>query len=341
MVPAAATCWRRDASSRCATSCARRTSTTRRSRRRRGRRSRRTWIPALRQARTLDGTYNDLHFPKMGAAGRRFGRNVPLDETFPDAPNLHDSESARREPRADDARAVPAGDDPQPARGVVDPVHGARLVRAQALRRPTSSRSRRRRATISASPASACRVRVPDPAPPGSTRPPAYVNLNSHWWDASQIYGSDAATASKLRTKIGGKLRMEPTGLLPVDPETGLHLHRVHRQLVDRPGHAPQPVHAGAQLSLRSARARAPGLERRSALPDRQADQLGADGQDPHRRVDARDCAAPGDSAGVERELVGAGGRGSAGGAHVPRRQGAARRHRRLERRPPHARRTR
>ena len=42
--------------------------------------------PALREARTIDGTYNDLHFPQMGAAGRRFGRNFPLEQTFPDTP---------------------------------------------------------------------------------------------------------------------------------------------------------------------------------------------------------------------------------------------------------------
>ena len=29
--------------------------------------------------------------------------------------------------------------------------------------------------------------------------------------------------AAKLRTRLGGKLRIEPTGLLPVDPETGIH----------------------------------------------------------------------------------------------------------------------
>ena len=29
--------------------------------------------------------------------------------------------------------------------------------------------------------------------------------------------------AAKLRARIGGKLRIEPTGLLPVDPETGVH----------------------------------------------------------------------------------------------------------------------
>src|SRR5262245_9079797 len=44
--------------------------------------------PALQSGRTTDGTYNDLHFPKMGAAGRRFGRNFPLEHTLPDTPNL-------------------------------------------------------------------------------------------------------------------------------------------------------------------------------------------------------------------------------------------------------------
>jgi hypothetical protein len=64
---------------------------------------------------------------------------------------------------------------------------------------------------------------VSDNAPAGSTRPPAYANLNSHWWDASQLYGCDAEIAAKLRTRIGGKLKIEPTGLLPVDPESGIH----------------------------------------------------------------------------------------------------------------------
>ena len=35
-------------------------------------------------ARTLDGTYNDLDDPLMGSIGSRFGRNVPLDHTWPD-----------------------------------------------------------------------------------------------------------------------------------------------------------------------------------------------------------------------------------------------------------------
>src|SRR5688572_14427409 len=36
-------------------------------------------------ARTLDGSYNDLSDPAMGAIGARFGRNVPLGKTWPEA----------------------------------------------------------------------------------------------------------------------------------------------------------------------------------------------------------------------------------------------------------------
>jgi hypothetical protein len=41
-----------------------------------------------RNIRTSDGMYNDLRCPRMGSAGMRFGRNVPLSETFPDTANL-------------------------------------------------------------------------------------------------------------------------------------------------------------------------------------------------------------------------------------------------------------
>src|SRR5919202_3349412 len=34
--------------------------------------------------RTADGTFNDLQEPRMGIAGQRFGRNVPLDQAYPE-----------------------------------------------------------------------------------------------------------------------------------------------------------------------------------------------------------------------------------------------------------------
>ena len=37
----------------------------------------------LLTSRSADGTYNDLSDPAMGRSGSRFGRNVPLERTFP------------------------------------------------------------------------------------------------------------------------------------------------------------------------------------------------------------------------------------------------------------------
>ena len=188
---------------------------------------------------------------------------------------------------------VQARHDPEPARGVVDSVHGARLVRARASktdghRHPAAAGRRLGRAERCA-----CRAACPMPAPAGST-PAARLRQSEQ-----PLVGLRRRSTAPIRhvrrscgRKIGGKLRIEPTGLLPVDPDTG-SLHRLHRQLVDRAGDAPHAVHAGAQLHLRSAGARAPGLERRPALREGAADQLGAHGEDPHRRVDAGHRAAP------------------------------------------------
>jgi hypothetical protein len=177
--------------------------------------------PELRQARTFDGTSNDLHFPRMGAAGRRFGRNFPLKEVFPDAPNL-----MIPNPRVV-SRELMTREQFQPVTGLN--VLAASWIQFMVHDWFVHERSETDVVTIPTQPGDefdpGIRVprSVPDPGPAGSKHPPAYINKNSHWWDASQIYGSDAATSSALRTKIGGKLRMEPTGLLPVDPETGVH----------------------------------------------------------------------------------------------------------------------
>ena len=173
--------------------------------------------------RAVDGSHNDLGCPQMGAAGRRFGRNVPLEHVFPDAPNL-----LIPNPRDVSRRLM--------TRHEFQPVTVLNLMAASWIQFMVhdwfvhrNSESDTIDIPVEAgdgwgSPAISVPATVRDPAPAGSTRPPAYANLNSHWWDSSQIYGSDAATAAKLRTGIGGKILIEPTGQLPVDPETGLHL---------------------------------------------------------------------------------------------------------------------
>jgi Animal haem peroxidase len=54
--------------------------------------------------------------------------------------------------------------------------------------------------------------------------PPTFLNEVTHWWDGSQIYGSDWDTQRKIRSMQGGKLRTNDDGTLPVDPETGTEL---------------------------------------------------------------------------------------------------------------------
>jgi hypothetical protein len=39
--------------------------------------------------------------------------------------------------------------------------------------------------------------------------PPTYVNKVTHWWDASQLYGSDPATQRRVRSGRDGKLTLD------------------------------------------------------------------------------------------------------------------------------------
>jgi hypothetical protein len=179
----------------------------------------------VRQSRTIDGSWNDLKCPHMGAAGARFGRNVPISETFPDLarlmepnPRVVSQELMTREAfqpatilnllaaswiqfmvhdwfvhkRGDeaDAHEIPlADDDPWPVR-----------------------------------PMKVVRTLADPPKVAGSTKPPAYVNENSHWWDGSQIYGCDDKTTAGLRTGMFGKIRVQADGRLEIDVEKNLEI---------------------------------------------------------------------------------------------------------------------
>ncbi|MGE0451617.1 MAG: peroxidase family protein [Vicinamibacterales bacterium] len=179
--------------------------------------------PARRQERQVDGTYNDLTYPSMGACGRRFGRNVPLDHTFPDTANLFVPS-----PRIVSRELM--------TRREFQPASFVNLLAAAWIQFMVHDWFVHKQSSLADGyeiplapgddwPHGPMRVSrtVPEPAPPGSTRPPAYANPNSHWWDASQVYGSTPEISRQLRTGEGGQLKIEPTRLLPVDPQTGLH----------------------------------------------------------------------------------------------------------------------
>ena len=47
--------------------------------------------------------------------------------------------------------------------------------------------------------------------------PVTFVNEVTHWWDGSQIYGSDQKTQDRLRSHVGGRLKLQTDGRLPLN----------------------------------------------------------------------------------------------------------------------------
>ena len=165
--------------------------------------------------RTADGTFNDLRCPLMGSAGTRFGRNVPLPETFPDTANL-----MTPNPRIISQRLF--------TRTTFQPVEILNVMAAAWIQFQTHDWFVHRKGLAAnsyeipldaADPWPEHPMRVPktpvDPQKrPDPTRPPAYVNDNSHWWDGSQIYGITLEVQQTLRTGTAGKLKCGADGRL-------------------------------------------------------------------------------------------------------------------------------
>ncbi len=165
--------------------------------------------------RTYDGSHNDLEFPRMGAAGARFGRNFPLDKVHPDPVQLMDPS-----PRLVSRKLL--------TRDVFQPVDYLNLTAtawvqfmvhdwvAHKQGEPADSHE----IPLEAGdewPEDSMRVPRTPAEPPDSAGPPTYANVNSHWWDASQIYGNDEASARNLRAGFDGKMKLGDTALLPLD----------------------------------------------------------------------------------------------------------------------------
>jgi hypothetical protein len=172
-----------------------------------------------RTARTTDGTYNDLHFPLMGSLGSRFGRNVSIENTFPEPeprilepnPRQVSRELLSRE------RFIPATTLNLLAGAWLQfEVHDWFSHGKSAVQDPWSL-SLDEDDPWPERPMRIPRTRQGPDQPSDRGSPPTYVTADSHWWDASQIYGTDPAFAAKLRSGEDGKLRIDEHGLLPQD----------------------------------------------------------------------------------------------------------------------------
>ena len=178
--------------------------------------------PGVRTTRTVDGTYNDLDEPRMGMAGFRFGRNVPIDRTYADPP----SEFMQPSPR-EVSRALLTRDQLIPATSANALVATwLQFMIKDWFSHGTSPTDHPWDIPLTdddpwpARPMRIMRTR-PDPtAPPGEHRQPTHASTSTHWWDLSQIYGTSAQAQQFVRTGTDGKLRIDPDGLppLPDDP---------------------------------------------------------------------------------------------------------------------------
>jgi len=171
--------------------------------------------------RTLDGTYNDLGEPRMGAAGTRFGRNIPLSAIVRDSRE----DKLRPSPR-EVSRAL------MTRQSLIEATSVNALVAAwlQFMIRdwfshgksPTDNPWEVRLAPDDDWPDDPMVIMrtMDDPTRPASATddPPTFINTSSHWWDASQIYGTTPEYQAFVRTGKSGKLRVEPDGSLPMPP---------------------------------------------------------------------------------------------------------------------------
>lgn len=181
--------------------------------------------PRHRVTRTTDGSYNDLDHPRMGMAGARFGRNIPLGSAH--LPS--EDELLRPSPREVSRRLLTRREF-QPAT-TINTIAAAWL---QFMIKDWFSHGQGDAENPVRIPLAAGDPWLQDPMvvprtvtdptrPPGDTSgAPTTVNTLTHWWDGSSIYGTTEEDQRRLRTGVGGKLHVTDAGLLPLpdDPAT-------------------------------------------------------------------------------------------------------------------------
>jgi hypothetical protein len=183
------------------------------------------WSAGKERWRSPDGSFNCLDHPRMGMAGARFGRNIPLSEAVPDtgaalldpSPRLISRELLSRrtfipattlnllaaawiqfethdwfshgQPEPGDEFKIPL----QPDDDWPDPIGGCMQIRRS----------------------------VPDTTPRETWlgAAPTFRNINSHWWDAAQLYGSDRGRQMQIRSGVDGMIKLGTDGMLPDDPD--------------------------------------------------------------------------------------------------------------------------
>ena len=174
--------------------------------------------------RTADGSWNNLRDPKEGAAGTRFSRNVENSAIRPEIGETLLTPNPREISRALLTREGEMKEVPFLNLLAASWInfqnhdwihHGeplAKDVHEIPLAESDPARQKYRQTNMFVGKTQPDQTRMPD----GEETPITFINEVTHWWDGSQIYGSDQETVDRLRSSVGGKLRMNDDGTLPL-----------------------------------------------------------------------------------------------------------------------------
>ena len=187
--------------------------------------------PGVSHFRTADGSWNNLADPKEGAAGTRFLRNVELDAIRPEL----GEQLLTPNPREISRRLLtrPTGVDGRPQMQEVaflnllsaawiqfmngDWINHGEINFTDVIEVPLpdddAARTRYWQTTMFVGRSQSDPTRCDGVEVAAASA----INEVTHWWDGSQIYGSDQATQDLLRSHVCGKLRLNPDGTLPLD----------------------------------------------------------------------------------------------------------------------------
>lgn len=178
------------------------------------------------QVRTVNGSFNDLDHPEMGMAGTRLGRNVPLNDAKLDEKNL-----LNPNPRTV-SRVLLTRDEFHPA--TILNLHAAAWIQFQTHdwfshgdSQPPSKPNNKFEIPLAEDdpwpqeyrPLTVRKTLEDSTRDDGNKNPPTFINKVTHWWDASQIYGSEQETIDKLRSHVDGKMLVGEDGFLPLNSD--------------------------------------------------------------------------------------------------------------------------
>ncbi len=181
--------------------------------------------PGVTHYRTADGTWNNLDNPKEGAAGTRFLRNVNNSVA-----KAETGESLLSPNPREISRKLLTRDGPMKEVPFLNMLaaawiqfqnhdwfsHGENLIN-EAYEIPLAEDDpARKRYWLTKM---FIGKTQPDPTRMDGKEetPTTFINEVTHWWDGSQLYGSDQDTVSHLRSGVDGHLRLNPDGTLPLN----------------------------------------------------------------------------------------------------------------------------